>query len=354
MRYNNVILHVIYQDDLIDKDPLVQRIPHLVLKGNIPLRYLKNYTKFTELNNQYPCRDYLTKVNSIQQKMWLTRMAAERLEVQKKKIDQLLRQMNYNWNQVALILLGRYFGMKANNGNFEVLLSNLPYSLLARKSHSILQLESILFGVSSLLPEDKSEEYVEGLVKEFKHQAKKYSLKPLDHLDWKFMRVRPVNFPTVRIAQLAQLVHLWPNTMTKILSFQSISEIRSALGLKASIYWNNHYTFGKKTDQSKAKITGRQFEDNLIINAIIPLIFAFGDAHKDWDKKELALSMMESMGPEKNAEVTKWKNAGLNIMNTSDTQGLIHMMKNYCHERRCLECAIGHSIIKSPIRAEVL
>lgn len=345
-RYNNVILHVVHQDRIDASDPLVRRIPHLNLKGSIPLKYQSNYQKFSAKKRKYPCFEHLEDIHDLSRKMWLNRMSIERLEVQVKRIQALLAFFKGDWDQTALVFAGRYFGMRQNNSNFEALLMKIPYRILAKKSDRKRTVESILYGLGGLLPKESEDLYVANLIEEFKYQSRLYGFVPLIGLDWKYMRVRPANFPDIRISQLAHFIQKCPSIMTSILNFKSIKEIGEKLNIFASQYWNQHSRFHVETKMDKQKKAGAFFIQNLIINGIIPLLFSYGKIKNDRVQTEKALNLLDMLLPEKNHIVTLWQRQGLKTCSAAETQGLIHATKNYCEPKNCLNCTIGHHIIK--------
>lgn len=343
--YENVILHVVYEHDLKNDDPLVIKIPHLELKGKIPLKYLRAYESHVGQRSSHPCHPNLDKIRSIDKRMWLHRMSIERLEKKKEGIDKLLKEYKNDWEQVATITIGRYFGMRKNNDNFEVLLRTLPVMIIHKNKDSSHKIESLLFGLSGMLSSEKKDSYSTQLVQEYKHQKKKYNLREDHTLNWNFMKMRPANFPSIRLSQLSQLLVKSNGLMASIIEIKNIKDLESFFQVNASEYWNTHYVFDKESTSTSVKKTGKSLITNIILNAVIPLLFTHAKIKRDDTLSERALQFLEELKAEKNAIVSKWKEAGLRANSAGESLGLVHLTETYCKTFRCLDCTIGHKLI---------
>jgi hypothetical protein len=230
---------------------------------------------------------------------------------------------------------------------FEAMAKSIPVNILAKHKNQINQLEALLLGQCGLLEKDFSESYPLMLKKEYQFLKNKYSLKPI-HMPVHFLRMRPGNFPTVRLAQLAMLVQQSSHLFSKIKEVQSISDLKKMLAVTANDYWNEHYVFDEPST-SKKKILGKQMIDNIIINTIAPALFAYGHLHKETATKEKAIKWLDELPSEKNNITAQWTDAGASNKNAFDSQSLIELKTQYCDQRRCLECAVGNSLMKNSL-----
>lgn len=344
--YLPVILHVVYLQDLEIEDVLLKRIPHIELKGRIPLKYFTNYDYFYNQMRKYPCLGQLHHISDVSKRLWLNRMTIERLETRKKKIETLYNQCQSDWNQLSFILIARYFGMKVNNQSFEQLALRIPYANLLKIRNQALSVEALLFGLAGLLNQNFSDEFPNRLKKEYEHLKKRFSIPEMHFIEWKTMRMRPSNFPTIRLSQLAHFITKSQNIFSDILCLQTISEMHDYLKFQASKYWSNHHLFDHESSTTRLKNTGRPFRKNIILNAILPLLFCYGKYVEKTDLVDRSLKLYEELDPEKNSISRKWRSIGLKLSSAADTQAVLHMDQNYCANLKCLNCAIGYRLLK--------
>lgn len=343
--YDPVVLHVVYEHDLPAEDALSQKVPHLELRGLIPLSYYRNYERFFQQLKSHPCHSQLSGVNELSIHMWLQRMAVEKMESKKRQIDGFLDQFKGDWNQVCFVVLARYFGMKVNNDGFEHLARAIPANMLHRLGGNRLAVEALLYGRAGMLKGQFRDEYPRQLKKEYTHLKKKYGLPEMHPVEWKFMRMRPANFPTIRISQLADLMCRGEHPFSQLIQLSSLSEMRAYLQVEASPYWKEHYVFDRDTENSRTKKSGRAFLDNLIINAVLPLMFSFAKTKGNHELMDRVFYFFESLKPESNALIRKWDKAGFKSRNAADSQALLHLNEHYCKPLRCLHCAIGYKLM---------
>jgi hypothetical protein len=230
-----------------------------------------------------------------------------------------------------------------------MLANNLPFKIIRKHSDSRFQIEALLFGTAGMLEEGLfkealSDKYYKDLIKEYRILKTKYSLQPLHGWIWKFSRLRPVNFPTVRISQLSAMLSAAGGLFSRTIEAADIRQLKKLFEVTASSYWDDHYIFGKKS-KNISKNTGNQATDIFLINAVIPIIFVYGHFHDNRDLCEKALAFMESIDPEINSVTRDWGSAGINVESAFYTQALLQLSDEYCRKRRCLECRIGSSII---------
>ncbi|HEY5461645.1 MAG TPA: DUF2851 family protein [Hanamia sp.] len=341
--YNNIILHIVWNHDVEIKDANGTNLPTLELQSRVSKLLLEKYRQLMENALFIPCEKLKHSVSDLSFTSWKQRLVAERLIRKSENILEILKQTNDHWEETFWWLIAANFGLKVNSEMFKKMAQSLPLNILAKHKNSILQIESMLFGQTGLLGKDFKEKYPAMLRKEYEFYQKKYKLKPVDG-ELFFLRMRPANFPTIRLAQLAILIHNSEHLFSKIKETHSIIEIKKMLALEANDYWHYHYVFDEETDY-KVKKLGNQMIDNIIINTIVPILFSYGLHHNEELYKEKAIKWLEEISPEKNA-ITKGFEK-LKYTNTSafDSQAFIQLKNEYCNYKLCLQCAIGNSIL---------
>lgn len=346
--FDNVILHVVAENDRSVNNSKGEEILTVELAYS-PLYY----EKYCELiNNPFTiaCQKELGRIDSFLVRHWLQSVLIERMKEKSETISAIYRETGNDWDETFYRVLSRYFGFRVNTEPFEMLASAIPFRIIRKHADNRKQIEALLFGTAGMLEEGLfrealSDSYYIDLVKEYRVLASKYSLYPLHGCLWKFSRLRPVNFPTVRISQLAALLGTAGGLFSRIIEADDTAEIRDLLGASASKYWDDHYVFGKKSRIMK-KNTGDQATDILMLNAVIPVIFCYGQLHGKKELCERAVSFSEEIGPEENIVVREWKEAGIECESAFFTQALLQLTENYCRKRRCLECSVGCRIIR--------
>ena len=232
---------------------------------------------------------------------------------------------------------------------FELLARSLPLSLLRKYCHSLTSLEALLFGQSGFLDADLGDLYFKELQTEYAFLKSKHNLNALDSSIWKFSKLRPPNFPTIRLAQIATLLHNNHNLWKELMEAANINYVRKIFDISASGYWSNHYVFGKEAANNHSKKLGENAIDSLIINALSPLLFAYSLYKGNELIKEKAIGFLEKMKVEKNSAISEWENVGIKPTNAFESQALIHLKSHYCNKRKCLNCSIGNNIMKNII-----
>lgn len=283
--YDNVILHVVLEEDLTIYRGTGEVIPCLELRKKIPLRLANTYQKLKHNEHWIPCQHHFYEVNDMTKNMWLDRMMVERLELKTKMIELELARNNNDWEETFYWFLARNFGVKVNAEPFEWLAKSLPLKILAKHKNNLHQVEALLFGQAGLLNESLKDEYPQSLLKEYEFLKQKHRLQPIAGVSWKFMRLRPANFPTIRIAQFATLIHQSIHLFSKILEADTIEQIEQLFRVKLSDYWSTHYVFDKiSTERNKS--LGRSTIHLLIINTIAPFLFFYG-SQRGVDRKSV-------------------------------------------------------------------
>ena len=343
--YGNVILHVV---ELNDSPVLIKSQPLPTLEISYPAEILENYEQLLKSERWIACEDKLAEVDPFILRFWFSSLMIERLESKTGDILDILQQNKNNWNETFYQLLARNFGMKTNALPFEMLAKSLPLQILSKHKNDLFQIEALLFGQSGLLNESLlGDDYFLSLRKEYSYLYKKYGLSGIESHIWKFMRLRPINFPTIRIAQLAMLIHHSSNLFSRILETEDLAELRKLFDVSASAYWDNHYRFNKISEEDRQKVLGETAFNNLVINTIAPLLFVYGDQHLDQAMKDRALLLLEKLAPESNQIIRKWKDLGIESRTAFETQALLQLKNKYCDHKKCLNCQLGAKIITS-------
>ena len=344
--YDNVVLHVVLEED----QPIMRprdgsRLACLVLEGRIPPRLMAIYQRLDHERAWIPCEHFFAATPDIVRLNWLDRILVERLEQKTAAIADLLRATENHWEVAFYQLLARNFGLKVNAEPFEALARSLPLPVLAKHKNNPQQIEALLFGQAGLLDQAGQDDYPQALAREYRHLALKYALVPLAASQWKFLRLRPANFPTVRLAQFAALVHQSAHLFSKILEADSVRALENLFAVQPADYWLTHYQFDKPSPP-RTKMLGRDFVHLLIINAIVPILFHYGRLKSDPNLQNRALRLLEELPPEGNVIMDGWAALGMRSLHAYQSQALLHLKTRYCDAKRCLECGVGNFILK--------
>jgi hypothetical protein len=348
--YNNVILHVVWNDNAIVKDRVGNSLHTLELKSRVPKLLLERYKMLMESSQFIPCESQLQQVNELTMANWKQRLVAERLIKKSANILAILKETNSHWEETFWWLVAANFGLKVNNDLFQQVAKMLPVSILAKHKNRIQQVEALLFGTTGLLEKEFQEKYPQMLQKEFLFYQKKYKLKIIDG-ELSFLRMRPANFPTIRLAQLAMLIHESEHLFSKIKSSSSLKDVKKMLQVSANDYWHYHYTFDETSDY-KVKTLGKQMIDNIIINTIIPVLFTYGLHHNEQVYKDRAIKWLEEISAEKNSITSGFEKLNFSNKSAFDSQSFIQLKNEYCNKKLCLHCAIGNSLLKRSFNAK--
>lgn len=338
--YKNVILHVVWEDDFPDYN-----IPVLNLKNRIAKILLQRYEELMNTTGFIPCEKSISSIKPIVLQNWKERLLVERLIRKSAVVESFLDQNNHHWEETFWWLVARNFGIKVNADAFEAMARSIPLSILAKHKNQIHQLEALLMGQAALLDETFKEDYPLMLQKEYEFYKTKYKLKPCTLKPF-FLRMRPGNFPTIRLAQLAMLIRYSEHLFSKIRETSSVKDVNKWMDITANDYWHYHYRFDEPST-FKRKNLGAAMVDNIIINTVCPVLFAYGHFHKEPKYKDKALRWMEELMPETNSITKGFLRAGLQNKNAHDTQALIELKNEYCSKKKCLDCAIGNALLKS-------
>ena len=341
--YRNTILHVVSLSDIQVFNDLGSCVPVLVIRW--PHWIEDNYEMLIKSQDWIGCASLLYQVDPFRIKFFLNGIVIERLKQKIEAISKVLTETKGDWGETFYCMLARNFGLKENALPFEMVARSLPQSVLARHHDSLFQIEALLFGQAGLLGEELfGDEYYLELRKEYRFLAVKYGLKPIEGHLWKFMRMHPGNFPTIRLAQFAMLIHHSKGLFSAVIEANNLEDLQQLFMVKASDYWDNHYSFNKPSVNRK-KVFGDQIFSLIVINVVVPFYFLYGESQNKLFLKDRALVILEQMPAENNSAISRWAGAGIIAANALESQALLHLQRNYCEPRKCLDCTIGHKII---------
>lgn len=344
--YDAVILHVVWDHDVEVFMKNEQTIPTLELKHFVSDHLLETYRKLAQTPMQWiPCEQQIHSVDTFIRKNWLERLYVERLERKSVLIQAQLKQTQNNWDAVLFWLLAKNFGLNKNGDAFFQLAKSIPFSVLRRESYNAERLNALLFGQAGFLEERIEDAYFITLKKEYDFLRIKYNLQPMAKQQFHFFRMRPSNFPTIRMAQLAALFSQSHQLFLTLMKAKSAEAIYGLFDISLNGFWKSHYTFAKESKKSNKKLT-KSFIDLLMINTIVPLQFAYQKVLGQSDEHQL-ISLLESLKPEKNTIISKFEALQIPVENAFDSQALLELKNNYCTPKRCLECAIGNELLKT-------
>jgi hypothetical protein len=342
VNYKNVILHVVFEND--KEEDLDFPLPIVELQSRISNLLIDRYALLMDTQAFIACHNNIAETKDIVWISWRERLLAERLTRKSAVVFDLLKDNLAHWEEVFWWMLARNFGLKVNVEAFEAMARSISTRILGRHKNQIHQVESLLMGQAGLLNGTFSEEYPRLLQREYKFLQKKYDLKPIQ-IPLYFHRMRPGNFPTVRLAQLAMLIHNSAHLFSKILETEKVKDVTRLFEITANDYWHYHYKFDEPS-AFKQKVLGTTMIDNLVINTIVPVLFAYGLHHKDERFKLKALEWLEQTKAEENNITRGYSALGLANSTAYESQAYIELKTQYCDQRNCLKCSVGNAILK--------
>jgi hypothetical protein len=327
-----------------ENDGTGDKIPVFELKGRVSKLLLQRYKDLMEASSFIPCEKMIHSVKEITWRSWKDRLLAERLTRKAAIVETFLNQNNYHWEETFWWMLARNFGVKVNSDTFEAIAKSVPVNILAKHKSQIHQLEALLLGQAGLLEGKYNDYYPKLLQREYKFLKEKYKLKPV-HVPVHFLRMRPGNFPTIRLAQLAALVQNSAHLFSRIKEATLVKEVKTWFTVTANDYWHYHYRFDKASAFRKKEL-GHSMTDNIIINTICPVLFAYGSYHGEEKYKDKALVWLEKTASESNSITKGFAKLGIENKNAFDSQALIELKNEYCSKKRCLDCGVGNALLK--------
>lgn len=345
--YDNVVLHVVYEADAEIAVAEGHKVSTLSLRRYIPDSVWNNYEALVSPPESRPigCADRLGEVPRFAVNAYLERLAVERVERKCAVVRRLLQESRGSWEQCCYWMLAHYFGGKTNAFAFELLAKATDQRLLARWRDNALRVEALLMGQAGLLDARFEDEYPQLLQADYESIRAGARLTPISGYLWKFFRLRPYSFPTLRISQFAQLVCQSENLFSHLLETADVKVLQGYFDVAASPYWDNHFQFDTLA-AGKPKRVGTDFVNTLIINAWVPLLFEYGSQHGDQKYKDQAIDLLAQLPSEKNRIITLWRQSGLAAQDAFQSQALIQLYTERCRNHGCLDCNIGYKLIK--------
>ncbi len=340
--YDNVILHVVSENDVIVKNSKNRILPTIELKFN--KRLYDNYMQLITNKGYIPCSDFLGKIDFFYLKSWQNRLLVERLERKSAEVLEAFVKNNNSWAETFYQFLAKNFGFKQNALPFEMLSKSLPYKYIAKHSDNLTQIEAMLFGQGGFLEDNKIDQYYSLLKREYLYLKNKFSLKSIDSYLWKYMRLRPQNSPFLRLSQFANLLSKRVNFFYEIIETEDIEKLKSFFKVNASNYWTENSNFEKKTEKRNVNL-GEDSLNNILINTVSLFLFSFGLYNHEDRYSERALNLLETIKSEQNNIIDKWENVRIKTENSYESQSLIELYNEYCSKGKCINCSIGAKII---------
>lgn len=341
--YNSVILHIASEIDTEISRSNGERIPQIQLI--CPEAVRTNYKELLETDSYPPCYRIIPSLSPFTAHSWMSALQMERFEQKATLLNERLKRCQGNWEDTFFITLARNFGFGLNGDAFETWAHQLPFRAVDKHRNDLFQIEAIFFGQAGILEDSDGDGYYLRLKKEYTYLQHKFGLIPMDTSLWRFLRLRPANFPHIRIAQLACLYHRAYGLLSRIMETETLQGVRDILKGGTSEYWLTHYTFGGSSP-SRPKTLSNTSLDLLIINTVVTFLYAYGLHKGNRVLCARAGSFLEELKAENNYITRMWEQCGMKASNAADSQALIQLKKEYCDKKKCLYCRIGYEYLK--------
>lgn len=342
--YDNIILHVVYNHDKVIPQNAKHNVEVLELKNYLDEDLLKKYNALVTSNYDLPCSKQIKDVEPLKLENWLQRMLIERLEYKTNYIRHIFGASQNDFSSTLYWMLARNFGFKVNAEPFELLAKHLPLNILLKHSSNLFQLEALLYGSAGFLSKSYKAKYLQQLQNEYEFLKGKYKLKELDASIWKFLRLRPANFPTVRLWQFAMVIHKCPELFSLPENYNSIETLNRAISFPHTGYFSDHYKLDGPS-VSKIKGIGKSSTENIILNTVAPFLFFYGQQTGQQKYIDAAVECYEKLPFEDNVKTRRFTKAGLKFKNAAESQAIIQLFDNYCKNIRCLNCGVASHLL---------
>ena len=347
LNFDNVILHIVWDDDTLVKRSDGTYIPTISLCKRVNNGTMERYKRLTNNKNGIACKNQWKILNPVTIYSQFERCITERMKRKSDEILDMLSRTNNDWEQVTFIILARYFGFKINNEPFTRLGKNLSLKTLWRYCDDLDHMEALIFGHAGYLDEDLDDPYYNTLKNIFLFLRKKYSIPQplLKKHHWRYLRLRPSNFPAIRLAQFAAMIFNVNNLFSTFTTVTDIEKLIRDLTVTQSSYWRRHYDFGVKTDKVIPGL-GTDSVQSLVINVVVPILFAYGEFINEGYLKERAIAILINLKFEDNIITRKWSGLNINKLSAFESQSMIELYHEYCLKKKCLNCNIGMALMK--------
>ena len=346
--YNSVVLHVVFDHDteVYRQDGTIPEV--LVLKPLIAQSTWKRYRDLRNNSFRIACESLIHTVSPFYIHQWLSRVLVERLASKSSAVLQILKDTQGDWERTSFIVLARSFGLNVNGDAFEQFARSVPLTLVSKYADRPHCLEALMFGQAGMLEDESLEdEYYQTLRTEYQYLRAIHKLKPIAQKTWKFLRMRPHNFPTVRLAQFIALIRAVPQLFSKIIETENVFLWRSRFDtLKVNPYWEEHFHFRKPAISKRRIALSKSMTDLIIVNAIVQILFAYGRYTDDESYTSRAIDFLEELPSENNGLVRYYRSFGIELKSAADTQAIKQLNTIYCENKRCLDCEVGVQLLK--------
>ena len=343
--YDSIILHVVWEHDVDVYRLNNAAVSVLELKNYVSTTTINSYHKLVEKKTWIYCETQIGKVPNFVFKNWQERLFFERLERKATAIEKLLSEVAQDWESVLFCMLAKNFGLNTNGESFLNIAKKISFHIIRKEKNDVENIEALFFGFAGLLDSDKEDNYFKDLKFRFYYLINKYQLDVSFFENVTFFKHRPDNFPTVRFSQLANLIHDRNNLFSAIIEAKSTKEIYDIFNIGVSVYWETHFQFDNLSPKKEKKLS-KSFIDLIIINTIIPLKFAFAKS-KSIDNTEYLIDILNTVKPESNGIISKFKSFGIDAKDAFVTQSLLQLKNEYCNNARCMDCAVGMDLLKN-------
>lgn len=351
--YNNVILHITGLDDRPVLTAEGKQLPQVVI--SVPEEVRKNYAELLSTDHYPPCYRVIPGLPRLTVHSFLSRLTAERLERKRGEVMQRVARTGGDWEQALFVTLARSFGFGLNSDAFEAWAGCTPLSAAAHHRDNRLQVEALFMGQAGFLDAENlprsqreaavADEFFLSLGREYRFLATKFGLKPMPVGQWRWLRMRPQNFPYIRLSQLAELYCSRRCSLSALLDCADVEAARATLRVSTTPYWDTHSAFGHAS-VNRTKTLSAASVDSLIINAVVPVLSAYAVHRSDERLQQRAFDMLEALPTEHNSIVSTWAECGLTVATAADSQALIQLKRCYCDKRDCLRCRFGYEALK--------
>lgn len=343
--YDQVILHVVWEDDRPVTDMHLNPIPTLEMKDLVDPALLEIAGHLVCAKHRIPCSGMVDKLSPFLVNSWKEHQVVERLQMRTGNILSRVQKVNGDWEQVCFEYLSRSLGFSVNSEGMNTLAGDVTWRLIRKELHNKTHVEAILFGRAGMLTQEIDDTYYMNLRSTYKYLALKYELSKPPSIKWNFKGARPSNFPTIRIAQLAAILHKQPSLLRSVTEAHNVSELEEMGKISLDPFWNKHYVLNKTVKSAKIKLSTSSVQ-LILINYVIPVLYAYGHKHQDDVLKSRAIRFLFELRPEKNSIIREFNKMGVPANSAAESQALIHTYRNYCSQRKCLECKIGHAVVQ--------
>ncbi|MBQ9668479.1 MAG: DUF2851 family protein [Prevotella sp.] len=352
-RYDNVVLHVVSQADADVRNSQGQYLPQVVIE--VPREVSEHYEELLHTDQYPPCYKIIPQLTPLTVHAWMAALQTERLEQKTRAIEQRARLKDGSWEDAYFVTLARNYGFGINGEAFELWAQHVPLGAVGKHRDDLFQVEAIFMGQAGLLDEESiperyreaamQEGYFQKLRNEYLYLAHKFSMKPMNFAVWRFLRLRPQNFPHIRISQLANLYYERHAGLSELLECDTLDKARQLMQTHVTPYWETHYTFGSESTKNMKNLSVSS-TNLLLINTVIPMLFAVGRHRQREELCDRAFDFLEGLRAEQNHIIRMWRECGLEVRTAGDSQALIQLKKEYCDRRDCLRCRFGYEYLK--------